>query len=299
MNIFNPKSKLEEHKTVQENLLNNLNSNIGDKFLITNPNETHKKPQKANLGFIESLIRSNKPNLKSKSQYSNQLNELNKSETIKHSTPITNKFDLPIAHIDTIKLHPKRTNNASGSYDIFNYVLPKGKPPKYELTAINMASKSIKEAVELQQNDDTKIKKIISDSAPEHKKTFKEILEDIKKSKTSTGSTGSSTGLTGGFEERKGEGESTPKTEEELETQVEIDKRNWNAYLKKLKLDKEILDNNFGLNNIFDNTTNQTDGEKEETVCVRGQARICFPMVHPRGEHLSLQTNISKTPCYL
>ena len=35
MNIFNPKSKLEEHNIVQENLLNSLSSNIDNKFVMS------------------------------------------------------------------------------------------------------------------------------------------------------------------------------------------------------------------------------------------------------------------------
>jgi len=151
MNIFNYR-KPKEPKVMGESINNSIKPN--EKLLLVPLDEKEVKPKRANLGFIDVLTRSERVSVFKPSHYSNDLNPLLKSEsTSKLNTPISNHlnygFDIKGTH-----LHPHRTNNASKSYDIFNYVLPKGKGPRYELTAINMAAKSIEEAVELKQNDE-------------------------------------------------------------------------------------------------------------------------------------------------
>ena len=209
MNIFKTK-ETKEPTILGENNLNK--TKLNNDFLIYDINETHIKPKKANIGFINNLIKQDRTiNLKSHSNYSNDLNELVKQEHLtKSKHPIASNLKLDF-DVKSTHLNPtKKPSVISKSYDIFNVLLPKNKDgPKYELTAINIAPKSIEEAVELKQEVEKSKQKLLSDGT-DIKELTKKLIEKRKPK------------LSGGFEEMKTNETLKPMEYGDLESDDEI-----------------------------------------------------------------------------
>jgi hypothetical protein len=168
MSIFNPKVKDEHPKIINDNI---YNGKVDKKLYIFDPDNNKRiRPQRANLGFIDSLTRSNNVKLSTSSNYSKELSPLLKTESTRRPTPIANSLHHPVS-TEGKKLHPKKTNEGTKSYSIFDFLTPKSEP-KYELTNINLAPKSIKEMVELKQD-------IEKDEETKIKQTKKQVLNDI------------------------------------------------------------------------------------------------------------------------